>query len=87
MSESYSTVGISEEAGAIDTEWENEQPRSCSLGVAEQGAKAEYASEQDATELELSKTSVSSKIAKKKKAKSASKPQNSVYSAPGHLAE
>jgi hypothetical protein len=85
---SYSSVGLPEEAVAIDSESENEQLRSCSPALPEQVAKTEYAIEQYSTEPGLPKTTVSSTSAKKKrKGKVASKLQFSVDSPYEHPVE
>jgi hypothetical protein len=85
---SYSSVGLPEEAVAIDSESENEQLRSRSPASPEQVAKTEDALELYATEPELPKATVSSTSSKKKKkGKVASKLQVSIESPCEHPVE
>lgn len=74
---SYISVGLPEEAIAVDAESENEQPRSCSSALPEQVGKTEYASEEHTPEPELPKTSGSKNSKKKKKERRLAR-QNSV---------
>lgn len=78
---SYSSIELSEEVVASDTESENEYPRSCSPALPEQIAKPENSIEQHTTELErLAKTVSSTSGKKKKKGKVAPKIQPPVES-------